>query len=220
MADFKLPRVYPIINIDSVSGSVSSKPSVEAPLLQVERYLRAGAKILQLRNKSLSDELFAELARKVIVLRNTLRWEIGYCPILINDSVEVCLASAADGVHLGQEDQHPISARKILGDSAIIGLSTHSLEEAQCAPREVLQYLALGPIFPSSTKSGHAPEVGLTGIRQWKASIDFPLVCIGGISKENAPEVFHSGADSIALISALEKDLSLIRELEASPPSH
>jgi len=121
--------------------------------------------------------------------------------VIINDRVDIALAVKADGVHLGQEDVPPYAARGILGSEAIIGFSTHSLEQALLAAQMPIDYVAIGPIFPTTTKqSGNAP-VGLDGVARVRDALrGMPLVAIGGITSENAAAVIESGADVVAVI--------------------
>ncbi len=166
---------------------------------QVVRLSDGGASLIQLREKNLTPREFFKQAEEAsnIARQRGVR-------IVINDRVDIALALEADGVHLGQEDLPPEAARRLLGDSAIIGVSTHNLEQALRAIRLPVNYLAIGPIFTTSSKSNSEPVLGLDGLRLVRDAIgDFPLVAIGGISHENAPKVWESGADAVAVISAL-----------------
>ena len=122
---------------------------------------------------------------------------------IINDSVEVCYALSADGVHLGQEDLSPQEARQILGEGKIIGLSTHSLTQVRAAQIEPVDYLGFGPIFASPTKSGHAPVIGIPPIKAASEISVLPIVAIGGITAKNVAEVYRAGAASAAVVSDL-----------------
>jgi thiamine-phosphate pyrophosphorylase len=124
--------------------------------------------------------------------------------LIINDRVDIALAVGAAGVHLGQDDMPPEAARKLLGPQAIIGYSTHNVDQAIDAVRLPIDYLAIGPIFSTTTKSDTAAVLGLEGLRAVRQAIgEFPLVAIGGITHANAREVIHAGADSVAVISTL-----------------
>jgi thiamine-phosphate pyrophosphorylase len=131
--------------------------------------------------------------------------------LIINDRVDVALAVNAAGVHLGQDDLPPEAARQLLGDEAIIGYSTHNIAQAQAAATLPVDYVAIGPIFQTSTKvfqtstkANPDPEVGLDGVRAVREAVgNIPLVAIGGITPANAAMVIDAGADSVALISAL-----------------
>lgn len=190
----KLPFLYPIVNF--TAG--------QEPLPYIQALLEAGAEIVQLRGKSISQTEFLEIAKAAVALKNA---QYPRAKIIINDSVEI--AKEADGVHLGQEDTAPQMAREILGKNAFIGLSTHNIEQIKNAPIEHLSYLALGPIFDSKTKSGHAPEVGLGTLEMAKTLTTLPLVAIGGIQLSNAAKVYKAGADCIANISDFETNNDL-----------
>ena len=119
----------------------------------------------------------------------------------------------ADGVHLGQDDLPCEQARRILGERAIIGLSTHTPEQAKTALDLPIDYIAFGPIFPTSTKTGPDEVVGLESLSRIRSLIgDFPLVAIGGITASNFQQVLAAGADSAAIISDLISDAAQITE--------
>jgi len=137
--------------------------------------------------------------------------------LIINDRVDVALAVGAHGVHLGQDDMPPEAARKLLGPDAIIGYSTHNIEQAIAATKLPIDYLALGPIFATTTKTDTAPVLGLEGLRVVRQMIgSFPLVAIGGITHANAREVIQAGADSVAVINAVLADSGRIPEATRS----
>lgn len=124
--------------------------------------------------------------------------------IVINDRVDVALALRADGVHLGQSDLPVPAARKLLGRYAIIGYSTHNIEQARLALDLPIDYLAIGPVFPTQSKHNPDPVVGLDGLRSVKLVVhDLPLVAIGGIRGSALSDVFAAGADSAAIISEI-----------------
>jgi len=123
---------------------------------------------------------------------------------MINDRVDVAIAVGAHGVHLGQDDLPPEAARKLLGETAIVGYSTHNVDQALEAVKLPIDYLAIGPIFPTTSKTDTFPVLGLEGLRAVRKAIgDFPLVAIGGITHANARDAVEAGADSVAVISAL-----------------
>ncbi len=107
------------------------------------------------------------------------------------------------GLHLGQDDLPPALARRIVGDQAVIGFSTHNAEQLRAAAAEPVDYLALGPIFPTASKERPDPVVGLVRLSQWRPLTDRPLVAIGGITRDNAVSVLQAGADSVAVIRDL-----------------
>lgn len=188
--NFTLPKIYPITDV-----SVTNLSHLE----QVKEFIKGGATLIQLREKHASPREFYESAKEVTdYTRNS---EI---KIIINDRVDIALATRADGVHLGQDDLPPESARKILGENAIIGFSTHNIEQAIEAAKLLLDYIAIGPIYQTKSKENPDPIVGIEGLNTVRQAIgDFPLVAIGGINIESAQAVWQNGADSIALISSL-----------------
>jgi thiamine-phosphate pyrophosphorylase len=188
---FQLPRIYPITDT-KISGLSHAE--------QVRRLCAGGATLVQLREKRLSPRDFYREAEAALRVAR----EFG-AQLIINDRADLALALGADGLHVGQDDLPPEAARRLLGQAAIIGFSTHSLEQAIAAARLPLDYVAIGPVFATTTKANPDPVVGLEGLRRVRVAIGskFPLVAIGGITLENAPDVWQAGADSLALISAL-----------------
>ena len=183
----QLPRVYPITDTQ-ISGLSHAD--------QVRLLADGGATFVQLREKNLPALNFYREAKAAT--------EISGVQIIINDRADVALAVKAAGVHLGQDDLPPEAARTLLGDEAIIGYSTHNIVQAQAAASLPVDYIAIGPIFRTTTKANADPEVGLNGLRAVRKAIgDIPLVAIGGITPENAPAVIEAGADSVAVISGL-----------------
>jgi thiamine-phosphate pyrophosphorylase len=163
---------------------------------QVLRLGAAGATLIQLREKVLSPLDFYLDAEAT--LRTARHRGI---KVIINDRVDIALALKADGVHLGQDDLPPEAARRLLGPEAIIGFSTHNLEQARVAAKMPVDYIALGPIFATSTKETPDPQVGLQGLRLVREAVgEIPLVAIGGITFDNCQDVLDAGADVIAVI--------------------
>ena len=184
------PKLYPITDV-GLSGLSHAD--------QVVRVCEGGATLAQLREKSLSPREFFKQAEEA--MRAAREHEVR---IIINDRVDVALALKADGVHLGQNDLPPAAARRVLGDKAVIGFSTHNVEQAIRAAKLPIDYIAIGPIFATSTKKNPDPAVGLLGLRQVRKAVGkMPLVAIGGITRENASEILAAGADAVALISAI-----------------
>lgn len=185
-----LPKIYPITD---------TRLSKLSHAEQVEKLIAGGADFIQLREKYASPkEFYAEAEKALQIARKQ------GVKIIINDRVDIALALKADGVHLGQDDLPPDSARKILGENAIIGFSTHSIGQAVEAVKMPINYLAIGPIFATKTKENPDEIVGLDGLKQVRDTIgDFPLVAIGGIDSANLTKVFANGADACAIISGL-----------------
>lgn len=163
---------------------------------QVSQLSAGGATIVQLREKFLSPLAFYSEAAAALRVARTCGIKI-----IINDRVDVALALNADGVHLGQDDMPPEAARRILGPDAIIGFSTHSLEQARLAAGMPVDYVAIGPIFATLTKQASETPVGLEGLRLARHAVGkLPLVAIGGITFENSLEVLTAGGDALAVI--------------------
>lgn len=186
----ELPKLYPITDA-RLTGLTHAE--------QVRRLSLGGATFLQLREKHLTPRRFYQEAEAACRAARSAGVRL-----LINDRVDIALALGADGVHLGQDDLPPSAAREILGDEAIIGFSTHTLEQATAAARLPIDYLAIGPIFPTLSKENPDPVVGLEGLRRVRdATGGIPLVAIGGIRPENIREVLLAGADCVAVINLL-----------------
>jgi thiamine-phosphate pyrophosphorylase len=166
---------------------------------QVAALAKRGMTVVQLREKNLSPlEFYTEAAEAMMVARHH------GVKIIINDRVDIALALKADGVHLGQDDLSVEAARRLLGNDAIIGFSTHNIAQAEQAARLPIDYLAIGPIFPTATKVSSNPPVELAGLAAVRrASPRIPLVAIGGIDAVNRADVIAAGADLVAVIRDL-----------------
>jgi thiamine-phosphate pyrophosphorylase len=191
-----LPPLYAIINADT-------HPS---PVEYCRQLLICGVQLIQLRAKTFLPEQMLAFTVQTLQARDEL---LPSARILVNDSPDVCLQSGADGLHLGQDDMPPAAARRLLGADKLIGFSTHSLEQLAAAPSAMLDYLALGPIFPSRTKSGHAPAVGISVLTAAARMSPLPLVAIGGIDAENIGDIYAAGAASAAVIADLQEATDL-----------
>ncbi len=164
----------------------------------VRLLLAGGATFIQLRDKDTSAKELLDAARACLALTRPAG-----AKLIINDRVDVALTADADGVHLGQDDMTVAEAREILGPDKIIGLSTHTLEQFHAAMRTSADYLAVGPVYETTTKENPSPTVGLELVAAARAITDRPIVAIGGITVERARAVLDAGADSVAVISAL-----------------
>jgi thiamine-phosphate pyrophosphorylase len=186
-----LPRLYPIL--DTGALEMHSLALVETAAAMLE----GGARILQIRHKGLwSGRVFAD-ARGVA----TLCRRAG-ATLIVNDRADIAKLLGA-GVHLGQDDLAPTDARGLLGDGALIGYSSHHAAQLREAAAEPVDYVALGPIFGTSSKQNPDPAVGIDELRRCRALAGKPLVGIGGITRENARAVFEAGADAVAVIADL-----------------
>jgi thiamine-phosphate pyrophosphorylase len=126
--------------------------------------------------------------------------------LIMNDRADICLAADFDGVHVGQDDLSPVSARKIVGAERWLGVSTHNPQQVREADKTSADYIAIGPVFATASKVNPDPVIGLAGLRQARALTNKPLVAIGGITRENCRSVIDAGADSVAVISDLIRD--------------
>lgn len=179
---------------------------VTDPLLPGKRTLEdvcrdafaSGVRILQLRDKQASTRVLVEQARQLRVLADAFG-----ALFLVNDRLDVALAAAADGVHLGQEDLPLNDARRLLGASATIGISVRTSEEARAAERGGADYIAANLVFATPTKTDIDQPLGLEGVRVLRRACSLPMVAIGGIQAGNAAEVVAAGADGVAVVSAV-----------------
>jgi thiamine-phosphate pyrophosphorylase len=165
--------------------------------------IAGSATLVQLRDKHGSTRTMVEEARELTAVLAPLN-----IPLLINDRVDVALAVEADGVHIGQDDMSPADARLLLGRTAIIGLSIKTVEEAKAAPLNMLDYVAIGGIYSTTSKDDAKAPIGLSGLSAVVQAIrardpKMPICAIAGINQSNAGDVIGQGADGVALISAL-----------------
>jgi thiamine-phosphate pyrophosphorylase len=192
------PRLYPILD-------ASCFTDVSALTRAAQELADAGAAVLQYRNKSGNARVMLEQARE---LRRLLRAGVPapHLRLIMNDRADLCLAADFDGVHVGQDDLSPEAVRAIIGADRWLGLSTHNPEQLREADLTSADYLAIGPVFATSSKENPDPVVGLEGVRRARALTRKPLVAIGGITRTNAASVIEAGADSVAVISDLIRE--------------
>lgn len=164
---------------------------------QVEEALKGGVTCVQLREKHLNDPDFLQEAKDICALCR----EYGV-PFIVNDNVEVAIACKADGVHVGQEDMEAGRVRKLIGEDMILGVSAHTVEEAQKAVENGADYLGLGSVFPTNTKSD-VDVMKRETLQAICSAVDVPIVAIGGINKDNLSSLKGSGVDGVALVSAI-----------------
>ena len=187
---FPLPRIYAILDSAHLPQDLSL-------LRFAEELLAGGITLLQYRNKSGHTRHRLDEAR-------TLRDFVGTrAKLIMNDRADLCLAAAFDGVHLGQDDLSPEAARAVIGDQLCLGISTHNPEQARAADLTSADYIAIGPVFSTASKSNPDPVIGLEGVRLARSLTRKPLVAIGGITRQNCRSVIEAGADSVAVISDL-----------------
>jgi len=194
-----VPRLYPIVD----AAFFASTADLAA---FAEELVAAGCTLLQYRNKSGNARLMLEQARELLTRCRTGVSDPHRLKLIMNDRADLCLVAEFDGVHVGQDDLSAESVRAIIGADRWLGLSTHNPEQLQEADRTSADYLAIGPVFSTSSKEKPDPVIGLEGVRRARLLTRKPLVAIGGITRANAAEVIEAGADSVAVISDLLRD--------------
>ncbi len=168
-----------------------------------DAYLAGGARFIQIRSKQAASGAFLEMCEDLVA-----RARKGGAIVIVNDRADIAKLSAADGVHLGQDDLDPASARRILGGASIVGVSTHTADQVRAAAAMGVDYIAVGPIFGTSTKDTGYRDVGTAFVSDAAgilrlAECATPIVAIGGITLDRAPDVIRAGAASVAVISDL-----------------
>lgn len=197
----RFPRVYPILDTETLAQHGIALDTAAAALLE------GGAGILQVRQKGHWTRQVFESARQVACLCR----EAG-AVLVVNDRADFAMLLEG-GLHIGQEDLAPRDARKLIGPDALLGFSSHNLEQLSAAGGEPVDYVALGPVYPTSSKHNPDPVVGVDEVRRLRPLIEKPLVAIGGITRANAAGVFNAGADSVAVISDLVPQCPTARSL-------
>jgi thiamine-phosphate pyrophosphorylase len=187
----KLPRLYPILDTATLERLGLS------PIAAAAAMLEGGARILQFRHKAFWNRRTFSAAQQIAALCRTAG-----ATFVVNDRADYAhLLTAA--LHLGQEDLTPEDARIVLGNDALIGLSTHNEEQMRDAVLRPIDYVAFGPVFPTASKLRPDPTVGAQLLSAMRGITHLPLVAIGGITRENASLCWQAGADSVAVISDL-----------------
>ena len=164
---------------------------------QVEAALKGGVTCVQLREKELDETAFLQEAKELCALCR--RYGV---PFLVNDNVEIAIACGADGIHVGQEDLAAGEVRRRVGENMILGVSVHTVEEACQAVRDGADYLGLGAVFPTNTKTD-VEQMSNETLRAICDAVDVPIVAIGGINRGNILKLAGSGVDGVALVSAI-----------------
>ena len=189
------PPLYPILD----SGFLPRPGEERRLFLQglVRELADAGVAILQYRNKQGSEaEILADARAMHSAAGTGLK-------LILNDWPALAVEADIDGVHIGQEDLSPRAARELVGGNRIVGVSTHSEAQLREADLEPVDYIAIGPVFSTSSKENPGPVVGIEGVRRARSITQKPLVAIGGITLETVVQVRDAGADSVAVISAI-----------------
>lgn len=192
---FRPPRLYPIVDVRE-----ESPEAIERALQLAVELTAAGATLLQLRAKSLAAGVMTALATRMVAAVATH----GAC-VIVNDRADVALAAGAAGVHVGDEDLPVAAAREVLGAGAIVGYSTHSIDDVVAAARLPVDYIGFGPVFVSPTKAGVREPRGVEVLAAASKASKHPVVAIGGVSLTTAPECWRAGAASVAVISEIER---------------
>jgi thiamine-phosphate pyrophosphorylase len=184
------PFVYPIVDAGRLRGRDAA--------FVVDTLARAGARLIQLRVKGLPDRSCLALARAALSAARA-----SGATLVVNDRADIARIVGADGLHVGQDDLTGTDARSVVGPNVLLGVSTHHLGQLAAASREPVDYVAIGPVFPTHSKENPDPVVGLEMVRRARAATSLPLVAIGGITRLNARDVVEAGADGVAVISDL-----------------
>lgn len=182
-------RLYGILDL----GYVAPEQAED----KVVRLLDGGVEVIQLRAKGITLSVIAAVASRLAPLCRARQ-----IPFFINDHPELVAETGADGVHVGQNDYSVAEARALAGPGALVGKSTHSLAQAQAVAEEGADYLGYGPLFATPTKAEYTP-VGLDDIAAVHSQVSLPIFCIGGIKRENLPQVLAAGAHRVVIVSGL-----------------
>lgn len=164
---------------------------------QVEAALKGGVTCVQLREKELDEAAFLQEARDICALCR--RYKV---PFIVNDNVDIAVACGADGIHVGQEDLAAGEVRRRVGESMILGVSVHTVEEARQAVQDGADYLGLGAVFPTGTKTD-VDVMSRDTLQAICGAVDVPIVAIGGLNRDNILQLSGSGVDGVALVSAI-----------------
>ncbi len=193
-----VPPLYAILDLEQAAARGLTPTDV------CDAWLAAGVRLIQLRAKRLASGPFLELASRLAEMSR-----LAGARLLVNDRADIAALSGSDGVHLGQTDLEPAAVRRLVGTEAMIGLSTHNDAQVAEAVTTPVNYVAIGPVFSTSSKREPDPVVGLTGVSGAAArtkAAGLPLVAIGGITLGEARRVIEAGADAVAVIADLLRD--------------
>ena len=194
-AAFRLPRFYAIVDVAMYQQQKDILPRIVDFVQQLKD---GGASFFQYRNKGSAGATVFSHGRE---LRRVLGSQ---ATLIMNDRPDLGLACSADGAHLGQQDISVEGARRVMGENAIVGISTNNLEQFLAADQTTADYVAIGPVFPTASKSNPDPVVGLGFVEKARKATSKPLVAIGGINRSNCRSVVGAGADCVAVISDLQ----------------
>jgi thiamine-phosphate pyrophosphorylase len=186
-----LPKLYAICDAELLAQRGIS------PEVFCRNLYAAGVRCMQYRDKGANAAQFLANAR---ALRDSIRRD---AILVLNDRADVCELSSCDGLHIGQEDLTPGGARRVIGSGRLLGISTHNEAQLVAANATDADYIAIGPVYTTTSKANPDPLIGIEGVHRARRLTGKPLVAIGGIAQSNARDVIEAGADSVALISAL-----------------
>ncbi|MGE0463605.1 MAG: thiamine phosphate synthase [Vicinamibacterales bacterium] len=188
------PPLYAVLDVETCAREGRD------PLAVADALVEAGVTLLQVRAKAMPSGAFLALSSTVVARAGTR------ARVIINDRADIARLSGAAGVHVGQDDLAVEDVRRLVGTAAIVGVSTHSVAQAEAALRQPISYLAVGPVFGTSTKDTGYAAVGLelvSAVARLAEGAEVPVVAIGGITLERAPDVLAAGASSVCVISDL-----------------
>jgi thiamine-phosphate pyrophosphorylase len=203
-----MPRLYAVLDPSCFS-------TIRELLSAAEELVEAGVTLIQYRNKSGDAKTILDQAKRLMESVSRARAPFDFAQgrsapsalsLIMNDRADLCIAAGFDGVHVGQDDLSPDSARRIIGRECWLGVSAHNAEQVAEADKTSANYIAIGPVFATFSKANPGPLVGLEGVRNVRKLTKKPLVAIGGITRANCRSVIQAGADSVAVISDLIRD--------------
>lgn len=191
-----MSRSLPDLSLYLVLGAADTgkRPFEEVVLAAIE----GGVTLVQLRDKQASTRVLLEHA-----LRMKALLEPRGVPLIVNDRIDVAMAARADGVHLGQDDMPPAIARRLVGEEMLIGLSVSDRVEADLADPDTVDYVGIGSVFPTGTKSDAGEAIGPAFAGELRQQVGLPSVAIGGINAGNAAQLRGTGIDGLAVVSAI-----------------
>ena len=191
-----MSRSLPDLSLYLVLGAADTgkRPFEEIVLAAIE----GGVTVVQLRDKQASTRVLLEHALRLKALL-----EPRGVPLIVNDRIDVAMAARADGVHLGQDDMPPAIARRLVGEEMLIGLSVSDRVEADTADPDMVDYVGIGSVFPTGTKSDAGAAIGPAFAGELRQLVDLPAVAIGGINASNAAQLHGSGIEGLAVVSAI-----------------
>ena len=199
MEIFKKAGIYLV-----TSTELSTLPTLEL----IEIFLKSGGRLFQLREKTFSKKQLIETGQRAKELADTYD-----AVFIVNDHVDVALAVGADGVHLGQEDLSVHKARQLLGPNRIVGVSTHNIEEALLAQEQGVDYINVGPVFPTQTKE-HLSAMGLAGVENILSSVHIPFTFMGGIKEDNIKLLLRYKPAALAMVAEITKAVDIEDKVE------